>query len=86
MRTGEAGRRSRRISGPSAPPERPNDRTPVGHSWTHAEQRTHCGSAIGSPLLAKLMMSMPGWQTLVQTLHEMHFDFSAKMRNRENRA
>ena len=56
--------------------------TPVGQLCTHAEQRTHWGSSIGSPLLAKLMMSMPWWQTDVQTLHEMHFFLSAKMRKR----
>ena len=32
------------------------------------------------------MTSMPWWQTDVQTLHEMHFYFSAKMRNLEKRA
>src|SRR5215471_10991287 len=82
MRTGEAATRS---STGRSPSKRPKDRTPVGHICTQAEQRTHSGSCIGSPLLAKLMMSMPWWQTEVQTLQEMHLDFSAKMRNFEKR-
>jgi len=36
--------------------------------------------------LAKLMMSIPWWQTDVQTLHEMHFFLSARIRNDEKRA
>ena len=65
---------------------RPKDSTPVGQLWTHALQRTHSGSAIGRPLFAKLMTSMPWWQTEVQTFHEMHFFLSAKMRKRPTRA
>jgi len=84
MRTGEAGRRSGTIA-PSAP-KRPNVSTPVGQLCTQAEQRTHSGSSIGIPLFAKFITSMPWWQTEVQTLHEMHLDFSAKIRNFENRA
>ena len=57
----------------------------MGQDWTQAEQRTHSGSSIGRPLLAKFMMSIPWWQTDVQTLQEMHLDFSAKIRKRENR-
>ena len=58
----------------------------MGQLWTQAEQRTHSGSFMGSPLLAKFMMSIPWWQTDVQTLQEMHFFFSARMRKRLNRA
>ena len=50
-------------------------------SWT-----ARPGSCIGRPLFAKFMMSMPWWQTEVQTLQEMHFDFSGKIRKREKRA
>ncbi len=60
------------------PSKRPKVSTPVGHICTQAEQRTHSGSCIGRPLLAKLMMSIPWWQTDVQTLHEMHLDFSGE--------
>ena len=60
--------------------------TPVGQEWTHAEQRTHSGSCIGSPLFAKLMTSIPWWQTDVQTLHEMHFFLSGTIAKRLNRA
>jgi len=31
------------------------------------------------------MTSIPWWQTVVQTLQEMHFDLSGKMRKREKR-
>ena len=37
----------------------PKVSTPVGHDCTQAEHRTHSGSAIGNPLLAKFMMSIP---------------------------
>jgi len=36
-------------------------------------------------LLAKFMMSIPWWQTDVQTLQEMHLALSAKIRNFEKR-
>ena len=39
----------------------------------------------GEALLAKFMMSMPWWQTEVQTLQQMPFYFAAKMRRRERR-
>src|SRR5262249_61649393 len=81
--TGEAGSRSR--TGSPFASKRPNASVPVGHICTQAEQRTHSGSCIGRPLLAKLMMSMPWWHTGVQTLQEMHLDFSGKMRNFEKR-
>lgn len=60
----------------------PNWSTLVGQLWTQAEQRTHCGSCIGRPRLAKLMTSVPWWQTDVQTLHEMHFFLSATIAKR----
>jgi hypothetical protein len=41
---------------------------------------------MGSPLSAKFMMSMLWWQTLEQTLHEMHFFLSARMRRQLKRA
>src|SRR5438552_18649464 len=44
--------------------------TPVGHICTHAEQRTHSGAAIGTPLLAKFITSMPWRQTEGHTLPE----------------
>lgn len=40
---------------------------------------------MGSPLFAKPMTSIPWWQTDVQTLHEMHFFFSERIRKREKR-
>src|SRR5213080_2267888 len=77
--TGEAIHLSR--TGRPSLPTMPKLRVPVGQLCTHAEQRTHSGSRMGSPLLAKLMMSMPWWQTDVHTLQEMHFFLSAKIRN-----
>ena len=64
----------------------PKVRTPVGQDWTQALHLTHWGSCIARPLLAKFMTSMPWWQTLVQTLQEMHFFLSARMRKRLKRA
>lgn len=56
-RTSEAGRVSR--MGCKLESRRPKERTSVGQLWTHAEQRTHWGSSMGVPLLAKAMTSMP---------------------------
>src|SRR5881397_3392863 len=84
IRTGDAARESRETK-----PLRSmlaNWRTPVGQACTHAEQRTHSGSRIGSPRCAVAITSMPMWQTLVHTLHEMHFGLSATMAKREKRA
>ena len=84
--TGEAANPSVFNTSPLAGSTWPNCNTPVGHDCTQALQRTHSGSAIGKPLLAKFMTSMPWWHTEVQTLQEMHFFLSARMRKRLKRA
>ena len=85
MRTGEAAIVSRRMSVPSRRTW-PNWSVPVGQTSTQAEQRTHSGSTIGRPRLAKLITSMPWWHEAVQALHEMHRAFSGTMAKRLNRA
>src|SRR5712691_6664340 len=82
----EAARRSSLIVWPLFRSISPKESTPVGQDCTHALHRTHSGSAIGMPLLAKFITSIPWWQTDVQTLQEMHFFLSARMRKREKRA
>jgi TolB-like protein len=80
---------ARSVSSAMMPPPAstcPNVSTPVGQAWTHAEQRTHSGSCIGLPRLAKLMTSMPWWQIEVQALHEMHFFLSDTIAKRLKRA
>jgi len=64
----------------------PKLNTPVGQVETHAEQRTHSGSCMAWPLLAKLITSMPWWHTLVQLLQLMHLSLSAKILKRLKRA
>ena len=58
----------------------------MGQAWTHAEQRTHSGSRIGMPRLAKLITSIPWWQIDVQAPHEMHFFLSGTIAKRLKRA
>src|SRR5438270_11370737 len=56
----DAGTRSSFIVWPVLRSIWPKERTPVGHDWTQALQRTQCGSAMGVPVLAKFIRSMAG--------------------------